>query len=177
MCCLKQIRRHYADSNCLPKFSSLMISPWFPHLWQSHLSKMFCFRNNVLFRLYFHCDFTWSDVDWMNRWVFEQGIAQRRHSNKNRVFADHIQSAFSSIHVFFKKKQKVIISRFPTCIFWFVFNDWHHSWHNNGLRRLIGLWRKKSQRDLAEGMLGMLVQCIKALYAVLTVEPLCVLSW
>ena len=31
-----------------------------------------------------------------------------------RVFADHIQSAFSSIHVFFKEKQKVIMSPFPT---------------------------------------------------------------
>ena len=39
-----------------------------------------------------------------------------------RVFADHIQSAFSSIHVFFKKKQKVIMSRFPTGILWFVVN-------------------------------------------------------
>ena len=54
---------------------------------------------------------------------------------------------------------------------------WHHSWHNNGLRRLTtGLWGKKSQSDLGEGMFGMLVQCTKNSYAVLTVEALCVLS-
>ena len=53
---------------------------------------------------------------------------------------------------------------------------WHHSWHNNRLWRLTGLWGKKSQRDLGEGMLGMLVQCTKDSYAVLTVEVLCVLS-
>ena len=121
-------------------------------------------------------------VYWMNRWVlvwihFNVCKGDTQTKTLKRAFADHIQSAFSSIHVFFEKKQKVIMSRFPTGIFWFVFNDWHHSWHNNGLRRLTGLWRKKSQRDLAEGMLGMLVQCIKALYAVLTVEALCVLSW
>ena len=164
----------------MSKFSTLMIFPWFPHLWQSRLSKMFCFTKTALFRLYFQCDFTL--CLWMNRWVlvwihFNVFKGDTQTKTLKRVFADHIQSAFSSIHVFFKKKQKVIMSRFPTCIFWFVFNDWHHSWHNNGLRRLTGLWRKKSQRDLAEGMLGMLVQCIKALYAVLTVEPLCVLSW
>ena len=34
----------------------------------------------------------------------------------------------------------------------------------------------KLQRDLGEGMLGMLVQCTKDSYAVLTVEALCVLS-
>ena len=34
------------------------------------------------------------------------------------------------------------------------------------------LWGKKSQRDLGEGMLGMLVQCTKDSYAVLTVEVL-----
>ena len=43
-------------------------------------------------------------------------------------------------------------------------------------RRLTGLWGKKSQRDLDEGMLGMLVQCTKDSFAVLTVEGLCVLS-
>ena len=86
-----------------------------------------------------------------------------------RVFADHIQLAFSSIDVFFKKKRKVIMSRFPTVIFWFVFNDWHYSW-------FTGLWGKKSQRDLGESMLGMLVQCTKVLYGVLTVEALCILS-
>ena len=43
-------------------------------------------------------------------------------------------------------------------------------------RHLTGLWGKKTQRDLGEGMLGMLVQCTKDLYAVLTVEALCVLS-
>ena len=102
----------------------------------------------------------------MNRWVlvwiqFNVFKGNTQTKTLKRVFADHIQSAFSSIHVFFKEKQKVIMSPFPTGIFWFVFNDWHHSWHNNGLRRLTGLWRKKSQRDLAEGMLGMLVQCIR----------------
>ena len=44
------------------------------------------------------------------------------------------------------------------------------------LRRLTGLWGKKIQRDLGEGMLGMLVQCTKDSRAVLTVEALCVLS-
>ena len=34
----------------------------------------------------------------------------------------------------------------------------------------------KLQRDLGEGMLGVLVQCTKDSYAVLTVEALCVLS-
>ena len=48
---------------------------------------------------------------------------------------------------------------------------------NNRLRRLTGLWGKKSQRDLGEGMLGVPVQCTKDSYAVLTVEALCVLSW
>ena len=36
--------------------------------------------------------------------------------------------------------------------------------------------RKASAHDLGEGMLGMLVQCTEDLYAVLTVEALCVLS-
>ena len=36
-------------------------------------------------------------------------------------------------------------------------------------RHLTGLWGKKTQRDLGEGMLGMLVQCTKDSYAVLTV--------
>ena len=36
------------------------------------------------------------------------------------------------------------------------------------LRRLIGLWGKKIQRDLGEGILGMLVQCTKDSCAVLT---------
>ena len=157
-----------------------MIFPWFPHLWQSHLSKCFVLRRLLYSGFIFTAILLY--VYWMNRrvlvWIhFNVCKGDTQTKTLKRVFADHIQSAFSSIHVFFKKKQKVIMSRFPTCIFWFVFNDWHHSWHNNGLRRLTGLWRKKSQRDLAEGMLGMLVQCIKALYAVLTVEPLCVLSW
>ena len=85
---------------------------------------------------------------------------------KQRLLKEFLRIIFSRRFLlftsfFFKEKQKVIMSPFPTGIFWFVFNDWHHSWHNNGLRRLTGLWRKKSQRDLAEGMLGMLVQCIR----------------
>ena len=78
-------------------------------------------------------------VYWMNRrvlvWIhFNVCKGDTQTKTLKRVFADHIQSAFSSIHVFFKEKQKVIMSPFPTGIFWFVFNDWHHSWHNNGLR-------------------------------------------
>ena len=40
----------------------------------------------------------------------------------------------------------------------------------------MGLWGKKTQRHLGEGMLGMLVQCTKDSYAVITVEALCVQS-
>ena len=47
---------------------------------------------------------------------------------------------------------------------------------SNACHAGYGLWGKKSQRDLGEGMLGMLEQCTKDLYAVFTVEALCVLS-
>ena len=47
---------------------------------------------------------------------------------------------------------------------------------SNACHAGYGLWGKKSQRDLGEGMLGMLVQCTKDLYTVFTVEALCVLS-
>ena len=47
---------------------------------------------------------------------------------------------------------------------------------SNACHAGYGLWGKKSQRDLGEGMLGMLVQCTKDLCAVFTVEALCVLS-
>ena len=43
---------------------------------------------------------------------------------------------------------------------------------SNACHAGYGLWGKKSQRDLGEGMLGMLVQCTKDLYAVFTVEAL-----
>ena len=68
------------------------------------------------------------NVHWMNRWVlvwihFNVCKGDTQTKTLKRVFADHIQSAFSSIHVFFKKKkQTVIMSRFPTRIFCFVFN-------------------------------------------------------
>ena len=66
-------------------------------------------------------------VYWISRWVlvwihFNVFKGDTQTKTLERVSADHIQSAFSSIHVFFKKKQKVITSRFPTSIFWFVLN-------------------------------------------------------
>ena len=84
-------------------------------------------------------------VYWMNRWVlvwihFNVFTDATETKTLKRVFADHIQSAFSSLHFFLKKKKlKVIMSHFPTSIFWFVFNVLTHSWHNNGLRRFTGL--------------------------------------
>ena len=83
-------------------------------------------------------------VYWMNRWVlvwihFSVFKGDTQTKTLEKVFADHIQSAFSSIHVFKKKKkkQKVIMSRFSSGLFSMY---WHHFWHNNRLRRLTGLW-------------------------------------
>ena len=50
-------------------------------------------------------------VYWMNRWVlvwihFNVFKGDSQTKTLERVFADHILSAFSSIHVFFKKKKK-----------------------------------------------------------------------
>ena len=120
-------------------------------------------------------------VYWMNRWVlvwihFNVFKGDPQTKTLKRVFTDHIQSAFSSIHVFFKKKQKAISHVFLPAFSGLFSMYWHHSWHNNRLRRLTGLWGKKNQCDLGEGILGMLVQCTKDSHAVLTVEALCVLS-
>ena len=96
------------------------------------------------------------DVYWMNRWVFAQGFffvwlhfnvfkGDTQTKTLKRVFSEHIQSAFSSIHVFFWKK---IASNYVTFsyrhfpFFFFFSRYWHHSWHNNRLRRLTGLWGK-----------------------------------
>ena len=56
------------------------------------------------------------DVYWMNRWIFAQGFffvwlhfnvfkGDTQTKTLKRVFSEHIQSAFSSIHVFFWKKK------------------------------------------------------------------------
>ena len=68
----------------------------------------------------------------MNRWVlvwihFYVFKGDTQTKTLKRAFAEHIQSAFSSIHVFLKKKKKKkkkkeIMSRLPKGIFWFVFN-------------------------------------------------------
>ena len=121
---LKQIRITPIQKTC-----KNFIPWWFPRdfLISDNLAYQKCF---VLQRL-LYSGFIFTAillyVYWMSRWVlvwthFNVFKGDTQTKTLERVSADHIQSAFSSIHVFFKKKQKVITSRFPTGIFWFVFN-------------------------------------------------------
>ena len=153
--------------------------------WPSHPPKMFCFRKTAKFSLYFHYDFTWC---LLNAWFVKLLLGLRTKifrclsvAFENiyilKVFQDHIQSGFSSIYVFFySKNRKLLCHVFLPELSNLFSMYWHHPWHNNRLWHLTSLLGKKSQRNVGEGMLGMLVQCSKDSFAVLTVEALCVLS-
>ena len=72
----------------------------------------------------------------------------------------------SSIHVFFWKK---IASNYVTFsyrhfpfFFFFFSRYWHHSWHNNRLRRLTGLWGKYRLRAVSLFLQVKWEQCTRA---------------
>ena len=101
---------------------------------------------------------------------------------KQRLLKEFLRIIFSRCFLLFtsslkKKNRKQLCHIFLPAFSGLFSMYWHRSWHNNSLRRLTGLWGKKTQRHLGEGMLGMLVQCTKDSYAVITVEALCVQSW
>ena len=128
---LKQIRITPIQKTC-----QNFLLWWFPRdfLISDNLAYQKCFVLQRLLYSGFISTAILLHVYWMDRWVlvwihFNVFKGETQTKTLKRVFADHIQSAFSSIRVFFRKKkqtnktkQKVIMSRFPTGIFLFVFN-------------------------------------------------------
>ena len=105
---LKEIRITPIQKNC-----QNFLLWWFPRdfLISDNLAYQKCF---VLQRL-LYSGFIFTAillyVYWMNRWVlvwihFNVFKGDTQTKTLKRVFADHIQSVFSSIQVFFKKKKK-----------------------------------------------------------------------
>ena len=141
-----------------------MICPWFPHLWQSRLSKMFCCRKTVLFKLYFHRDFLCLLNEplglctrvflCLSTFNFFKGDTQTK--TLKRVL---LRNIFSRRFLLFTSSfEKKIESNYVTFSYWhflffffcFFFSIyWHHSWHNNRLRRLTGLWGKYRLRPVS----------------------------
>ena len=99
-------------------------------------------------------------------------------THKQRLIKEFLRVIFSRRFLLFTSSFKNIESNYVTFYRHFLvcFQCIDIIFDNNRLRRLTGLWGKKSQRDLREGMLGMLVQCNSIPFAVLSVEALGVLS-